>query len=710
MDVAALTRVERRDHAVTMTQHAAGAVRGARPAASAARRRGLARSGGWSWWPLATATVLSGAGLAVVGRSPRVDVLVDGHLVGDAAMALACGTVASMVLRRLPRHPVGFVFAGIGAWDGVSVLASATAVTDGDAQMLGAWFAAWVWVPALLLAVAVLPLVLPEGLRTRAQRLLLAAALGTGAVLVLALAAAPELALGPAEQVENPIAVPGATVDAAASTVAAGVVAIGSVLVLLDRFRRAQPAERRQIAPFVAAGGLAVVAAVATPAAGRVGVVLQDVTFLLVPLAALVSVLRYRLYDIELVVHHGTVWLILTGVVVVGYVVGVQAVSELFGLRGRAASVVVTALVAVGFAPARAAVQGWVSRLLRGATGDPYATLSRTTHLLVGGADPRGSLRRATDDLAVGLRSPGVRVVRGGCVLAGSVTGRAAIVADLRSAGVSVGRLEVLARSSGERYSRTERRLVGDLAAPMAAAVAAVGLAEDLRGAREGLARAREDERRSIHARLHDDVGPAMAALLVQTEVVRRRLDRGDLDGARAVLDGVTTTAAVAAADVRGVSDRLGPDALEQVGLPDAVRALSRRLCASEVAADVTVEGDLPARLPAAVESAAYRIVAESLANVHRHAYASRVDVRLIADGEMLVVEVRDDGRGAGAALRPGGTGVPSMRARAEELGGSLVVSGAGGASDGGLGEARGTTVRAMLPVRAAPLEEPRCP
>ncbi|GIG30194.1 sensor histidine kinase [Cellulomonas marina] len=654
--------------------------------------------------PVAMAAVVGAAVVTatVVAPEPRPvpEVLLDGHLLGDATMAVACTVVAALLLTRMPRHPVGLVFAGIAASDGLSVVASAvTAGTGGGLQVAAAWVAGWAWVPGLVLAAAVLPLVVPDGAGTRCRRTLLVGALACGAVLTLAVATTGTVALGPGTQVPSPVAVPGADVLVLVAEALTAAAAVLAVVVLLRRFHRAGPTLRRQVAPLLVAGAVALGTVLAAPSLGRAGTVAQDAALLLVPAAAAVSVLRYRLYDVEVVVHRTVVGLVLSGGVVVAYVVVVQVVAELLGLRGGVASVAATALVAVGFAPARVAVQRIVSRLLGGAAGDPYTALHRTTQLLAGGADPRGALAVAVEDLARGLRSPGVRVVRGDEVLVGSAEGAAGLVADLRSGEDVVGRLEVVARPTGEGYSRTERRLVLDLAAPLAAAVSAVALAGDLAAARDRLARAREEERRAVQTRLHDDVGPAMAALLVQSEVARRRLDRGDLDGARSVLDELRRTAAGAAADVRGVSDHLGPDALDQVGLVDAVRALGRRLSDDDLRVTVEVADDLPAPLPAAVEDAAHRIVAEALTNVRRHARATGAVVRLAPGGDApgarrapsLVVEVRDDGIGAGAARRRGGAGVPSMRARAEELGGTVDIASAPGG---------GTRLRAELPVR----------
>jgi signal transduction histidine kinase len=100
----------------------------------------------------------------------------------------------------------------------------------------------------------------------------------------------------------------------------------------------------------------------------------------------------------------------------------------------------------------------------------------------------------------------------------------------------------------------------------------------------------------------------------------------------------------------------------------------------------VTIEAELPTRPPAAVEAAAYFVVAEALANATKHSGARTVLVRLTLRDAALVTEIADDGRGGADAH---GSGLLGLRGRVEALDGSLsVVSPAGG----------GTTLHAELP------------
>jgi two-component system, NarL family, sensor kinase len=155
--------------------------------------------------------------------------------------------------------------------------------------------------------------------------------------------------------------------------------------------------------------------------------------------------------------------------------------------------------------------------------------------------------------------------------------------------------------------------------------------------------------------------------------------------------EGREELAAQARADlarIRALVRDLRPAALDDLGL---AAALGHELDAMRSGG---LDADLDAReplgeLPAAVEVAAYRIAREALANVVQHAQATRCRVSLRRTGAALLLDVADDGRGMPAVIRPG-VGLESMRARAEEVGGSFELRPA----DGG-----GTRLSVRLPL-----------
>jgi signal transduction histidine kinase len=647
-----------------------------------------------AWTVAVVPAVLAVVGTALSAMPPRMVVLVDGHVLGEAALAVTCGAVAGVLVRELGRHPVAGTFAVLGVCHGLSLLVDGIVlVGDGAAATAAGWVNGWAWLPGLVVSVTVLPLVFPDGVDGWVARVLLRGSLVVLGLLVVASATAPTISTAPGSDRPNPLAVPGATAVRDAAFGLAAVAAVASVAVLVARFWRSTGLARRQLAPFVATGALVVAVVVGAGQLGRAGAVAQDLALLLLPVAAAVCVLRFHLYDLEVVVRRTVVWSLLTAGVVAGYVLVVQAVAGLLALDGRPASVIATAVVALAFGPARAWISDAVARWLYGDRSDPYGALAATSSVLAGSADPLGALHQATGDLATRMRCRGARVLRRGVLLAGGpAAGVAALVVPLRAAGEDVGVLEVLGRAGEDGFSRADQRLVLDLAPALAHAVAAVGWSEDLRRSREELVRAREEERRRLRAELHDGVGPMLAALVVQARTARRRLDRADTPAAVDVLGVLEETARQAVEDLRGVVDALRPRALDEVGLAGAVEDLAGSLGGEDL--DVSLDVRVPASLPAAVESVAYRVVAEALTNAVRHARTGRVEVSLSVVGGCLVVRVRDFGVGvAGTASGSGsGLGLASMQARAEEIGGSLSV----------LPALPGTVVEAQLPLAGA--------
>jgi two-component system sensor histidine kinase UhpB len=198
---------------------------------------------------------------------------------------------------------------------------------------------------------------------------------------------------------------------------------------------------------------------------------------------------------------------------------------------------------------------------------------------------------------------------------------------------------------------------------------------------------AQEAERLRIARGLHDEVGQVLTGVLLELDALAPSLpaERGPelietKDAVRQALE-----------EVRRIARELRPEMLEHLGLQSALTELStvlgRRM-------GIQVERDFQQGLPALdeeTELAVYRVAQESLTNVARHANASRVLVRLVSDGDSVVLTVSDDGSGFGDRQpRERGGGIRGMRERALLVGGELSVKpGAGG----------GVEVRLEVPV-----------
>ena len=179
-----------------------------------------------------------------------------------------------------------------------------------------------------------------------------------------------------------------------------------------------------------------------------------------------------------------------------------------------------------------------------------------------------------------------------------------------------------------------------------------------------------EEERRRIARELHDEVGQALTAVLLG-------LKRVAADAPPELvpeLEEVQETARTSLEEIRRIARALRPGVLEDLGLVSALTALTTSFSDSTgIAVERQFHGPFP-ELPREAELALYRIAQESLTNVARHADATSVVLRLMAEGNVVVLEVSDDGRGTGPDAHEGG-GIRGMRERALAVGGALGVA-----------------------------------
>ncbi|HET7574679.1 MAG TPA: sensor histidine kinase [Solirubrobacterales bacterium] len=213
-------------------------------------------------------------------------------------------------------------------------------------------------------------------------------------------------------------------------------------------------------------------------------------------------------------------------------------------------------------------------------------------------------------------------------------------------------------------------------------------LREERRAGARAAILAQERERLRIAQALHDEAGQTLTA--VALEIERAASDGSEADRAR--MTAIAAQLHATLDEIRRISRELRPEALDDLGLVNALIALSSRVAKQ---GDVRVERDFGAelpRLPEAVELVVYRVAQEALTNVLRHSGASRCLLRLTWAGEELVLEIVDDGVGMPASLGDETIGIEGMRERALLVGGQLSI---GSGPDGG------TTVALRLPLEA---------
>src|SRR5215207_2095514 len=401
-------------------------------------------------------------------------------------------------------------------------------------------------------------------------------------------------------------------------------------------------------------------------------------TLLFVPVFTYIGIVRYHLYDIDVVINRTLVYGALSACVVGIYVLAVVALGALFQARGNlAVALLATGLVAVLFQPLRMRLQRSVNRLMYGERDDPYAVVSRLGRRLEATLAPDTVLPTLVETIAQALKLPYAAILLKDDNGYRSAAAYGAPTAEPEALPLvyqreEIGRLELSPRAPGEGFSDADHSLLEDLARQAEVAVHAVRLTTDLQHSRERLVATREEERRRLRRDLHNGLGAQLAGLNVQAGTLRRLIPR-DPDAAEELVVELRDELRSAIADIRHLVYDLRPPALDDLGLAEALRRLAERYGSEGEHLHVSVEApeDLPG-LPAAVEVAVYRITQEALTNVVRHARARTCLVRLAVNGD-VVLEIVDDGVGI-PKERSAGVGLSSMRERAAELGGSCVV------------------------------------
>jgi signal transduction histidine kinase len=417
---------------------------------------------------------------------------------------------------------------------------------------------------------------------------------------------------------------------------------------------------------------------------------------ILIALTIAFSILRYRLWDIDLVINRALVYGALTTLIAGLYVLTVTGLGALFRSDNILISLAATLVAALLFQPARDRLQRGVNRLMYGERDEPYAVLSRLSRRLETTLSPNAILPTIVETVAQALKLPHAEIaIREGDemkpVAVYDKQTPPLLLSDPLRLPLSyqaeiIGELRLASRAPGETFTPAEQRLLEDIATQAGVAAQALRLTADLQRSRERLVTAREEERRRLRRDLHDGLGPTLAAQTLKIGSARALFQR-DPAAADSLMGELENDIDTAMSDIRRLVYDLRPPALDDLGLVAALRAHAAQYESSGLCLTLTAPDQLPP-LPAAVEVACYRIAQEALTNVVRHAKAQNCTIRLTLNSD-LKLEIEDDGRGL-PKDRKTGVGLSSMRERAEELGGTCVIE---GRAEGG------TRVIAKLPL-----------
>lgn len=637
---------------------------------------GVAGAGVAGWVCFGAAAFLAGAGAYLV-------VVNDADLLAEAFTIVAGVSfplVGALVVARHARNAIGWLFLTAGLSEGLALFAAQYArralihdpgsLPAGDAM---AWLASWIWFPGFAVIVSFAPLLFPDGKppTPRWRPILWLAVAAVVFVTVASLLVWPYRGLRLLQFGEIGEARAANAIGTAGVAMLA-VSASAALFSLVVRFRRSRGAERQQLKWFVY-GALLTAVLVFVAQFVEFDELLLLTAIPLLPVCAGVAILRYRLYDIDLVINRSFVYGTLTAVVFGAYAGAVALFDHLAKSTGLGASLITALLVAVLFQPLRERIQRGVNHLMYGLRDDPYAAISRLGHQLETSTRSHDVLPGVVATVAQALRLPyaAIEVSEDGILeqlACHGVPVGACESLPLSYRGEIVGNLVVSARSRTEALPLRDRRLLEDLARPVGVAVHAARLTRDLQRSRARLVGAREEERRRIRRDLHDGLGPTLAGVALEVEAARNLL-RQDPSATEAKLGDLAEKIQATITEIRRLVYGLRPPALDELGLEQAIRAHLVRF--STLSVSVEVSGRVTG-LSAAVEVAAYRIVLEAVTNAARHAGAARCTVQLTCD-DTLGIEVVDDGQGLPEGLHSG-VGLSSMRERAEELGGTFTA------------------------------------
>jgi signal transduction histidine kinase len=422
------------------------------------------------------------------------------------------------------------------------------------------------------------------------------------------------------------------------------------------------------------------------------------------PGAIAVAVLKYRLFEIDVIISKAALYAILAAVLTGVYGAIVIGIGTVVGSRGSPLLTATAAVaIAVAFQPVRERARRLANRLVYGERATPYEVLTEFSDRVGGAYSNEDVLPRMAQILQSGT---GAATARVWLRLGGELTAAASwpengtatsmhVVGD-GAAGFPPGEHGVEVRHQGEvlgalsvsmppsdPMDSTKAKLVSDLAAQAGLVFRNVRLIEELRASRRRIVTSQDARAKALERNIHDGAQQQLVAMAVKLRLAEQLTER-DAAKARDMLSGLQDEMRDALENLRDLARGIYPPLLADKGLVAALDAQARK-----GAVPTRVEADVIGRYPPEVEGAVYFCCLEALQNVAKYAGASRVSLRLTAaDGELRFT-VEDDGRGFDTASTGYGTGLQGMADRLDAIGGVLQVRSELGA---------GTTITGRIP------------
>ena len=641
----------------------------------------------------------------------------------DGVANLAIPVVGLVLASRRPANRVGWVFVVAGLGLGLSGFARAyglhamvAAPGSWPAGRAAMWLANWIWAIPIA-ALAFLFLLFPTGqLRSRRWRPAAWFVGGTFALTTVSLLVNASRLWADPFGATSASAIPALLLAVLIILVPAALVV--SVAAVVVRFARSRGEERLQLKWFAAAALLVVVTFIPSfLTTWVIASVLSDLAYLCLWVAIGIAVLKYRLYEIDIVISKAVLYGSLAVFVTAVYAGLVVGVGTLAGGRDRPlVAALAAAVVAVAVQPARQRARRLANRVVYGRRATPYQVLSDFAQRIGGTYAAQDVLPQMAQIVAKGTGAERVVVwlrlddeLRPEAASDGSPHAPPlpldARPADARPAdplradgdamppvpgadltvpvvhqGELLGAISVQ-MPRGEPLRPAGEQLLADVASQAGLVLSNAALVGDLRASRQRLVTAQDEARRRLERNIHDGAQQDLVALAINLELAATTV--GD-DPARQMLGELQAQAAGALANLRDLARGIYPPLLADLGL---AAALSAQAAKSPV--PVTVEADGIGRFGQDTEAAVYFCCLEALQNIAKYAQASAARICLQAQNGTLRFTVSDDGTGYDARHTPLGSGQRNMADRLAALGGRLEVRSAPG---------QGTTVAAQLP------------
>ncbi len=646
-------------------------------------------------------------------------------------MIVGYGTVGAFVTARTSGNPIGwlmmtvaaaFVLAGLS--DEYASYAYVTEPGSLPGASLALWLSNWVFI-GVVAPIPFILLLFPNGRlpsrRWRPLAFALAALFAAGALGTILRPGIVEFE--DVSTLTNPTGVEalGPVVNVLLWIVGIGGIALSllCVVALVLRFRSASGEERQQIrwlAYVAALCGVALVVAIVTgfglgpDETSALNNAAFFVFFALLgigmPVAIGVALLKYRLWDLDIVVRKAVVFAVVAAALTIVAVVAVILVPV--AVLGTGLSGWERGLFAVGVAfglivgPLRRWARRIADRVVYGGRATPYEVLTDFSGRMAEAYSTEDVLPRMSGIVGAGVGAervgiwllvgremipaagwptdPGPDEPRPMAELPGSDPG----TFEVRHQGELLGAITVR-MPTNDPMNPAKARLIRDLASQAGLVLRNVRLIEELRASRRRLVAAQDAERRRVERDIHDGAQQQLVALAVKLRLAEQVIER-DPGKAREILAQLQTQAGETLEDLRDLARGIYPPLLADDGLAAAVQAQARK-----IPVPVDVQPDGVHRYEQEVEAAVYFCVLEALQNVTKYANASMVRIALEDDGERLTFTVSDDGVGFDRAVATRGTGLQGMVDRIDAVGGSLEVISAPG---------EGTTVLGRIQVR----------